>query len=58
MSRTDRREPFRYFSHEGHFARLLTRRRERNLAKQLLRSGSHDQADTRLTKGTEGWITH
>lgn len=57
MSDTDRDKPYRPFSHEGPWARKLTRRRERSRTRDLLRTGRHDLADTRQTKGTCGWIT-
>lgn len=58
MSDSDRREPFNPYSKEGVFARLLTRRRERNRAKSLLRAGQFDLAGSRQVKGTQGWLTH
>lgn len=58
MSRTEREEPRKWFNHEGHIARVLTRRRERAKARHLMRIGRHDLADTRQIKGSEGWITN
>ena len=57
MSRTERKEPRRWYNHEGRWARILIRRTERAKARHLMNTGRFDLADTRQVKGTEGWIT-
>ena len=60
MSDSDRGLPWwsNYYSREASWARRLTRRMERVKARQLLRNGRFELADTRQVKGTEGWLTH
>lgn len=60
MSDTDKGHPWwsHYYRREASWAKRLTRRIERNRARQLLRNGGFDKADTRQVKGTEGWLTH
>jgi hypothetical protein len=59
MSRTRRSDfPDRFwYRHENSWARQLTRRTERNRARQLMRNDRFDLADTRQTKPTQGWLT-
>lgn len=45
------------YRREKPWARKLVRRLERNRARRLLRAGRYDEADTRQTKGTQGWLT-
>lgn len=60
MSDTDKALPWwsSYYGREAPWAKRLTRRIERNRARQLMRNGRFDRADTRQVKPTQGWMTH
>jgi len=58
VSDSDRDVPPNWWAKESGWARRLTRRMERVKARQLLRSGRFELADTRQVKGTQGWLTH
>jgi len=58
MAREHQKPPwYRWYSKESSWARRMTRRQERNRTKHLLRNDKFDQADTRQTKNTQGWLT-
>lgn len=59
MSRTYRdRDNYREHRHESGFSRRNTRRQERNKVRDHIRHERFEDADTRQTKNTEGWLSH
>jgi len=57
VARTERREIPRVFSQEGTWARKFTRRQARAKARALMQQGKHEIANSRVMKGTGGWIS-
>lgn len=57
MGKTRRDEPYRAYDKEGKHARHQTTRKERRLAKDLIKKENYDLAGSRQVKPTQGWLT-